>query len=168
MYPINYLTLCITVSFFNAEGNGAHSTLYDLSKSAKVWLYAMYACCSSFSERHTSSCSLFYHSQLPCLHLQSSQMCTQSDGVIADSSFHLFSQLILDTVHKPLPPHHFITWQMTLNTLARCSWAALHFCPSRSHMRPYTHIIALVLLSSQFCSYETTVNPQRKSKKVSM
>lgn len=91
--------------------------------------------------------------------------CTQNDDVIADSYFHLFSQLIMDTVHKTLPPHLFITWQMTLNALAQCSWAALHFCPSRSHMRLYTDIIALVLLSSQFCPYETSLNPLRKRKK---
>lgn len=104
-------------------------------------------------------------SQLPPQHLQSSPICTQNDDVVADSYWHLFSQLIIDTVHKPLPPHHLITWQMTLNTLAQCSWAALHLCLARSRVRLYTHIIALVLLSSQFWSYETSVNPPRISKK---
>lgn len=104
-------------------------------------------------------------SQLPPPHLWSSQMRTQNDDGTAGSYFNFLSQLIMDTVHKPLPPHHLITWQMTLSTLAQCSWAALRLCLARSRVKLCTHIITLVLLSSQFCSYETSVNPLRISKK---
>lgn len=62
-------------------------------------------------QKDTHRSALYFNivSQLPPLHLQSSQICTQNDDVVADSYFHLFSQLIMNTVHKPLPPHHLIT-----------------------------------------------------------
>lgn len=63
-------------------------------------------------QKDTHCSALYFNiivSQLPPPHLQSSQMCTQNDDVIADSYFHLFSQLIMDTVHKLLPSHHLIT-----------------------------------------------------------
>lgn len=114
---------------------------------------------------HRSALYFNVFSQLPPPHLQSSQMCTENDDVVAHSYFRLFSQLIVDTVHKPLPPHHVVTWQMTLSTLAQRSWTVLHRYLDRSRVRLYTHIFALVLLSTQFCSYETSVNPLRISKK---
>lgn len=49
------------------------------------------------------------------------QFCTQNDDVTANRSFCLFSQQIIDTVHKPLPPYPLVRGQITLHTLAQCS-----------------------------------------------
>jgi len=60
-------------------------------------------------------CSALYFnvSLLSYQHLQSLQLCTQNDDVVANCSFCLFSQQIIDTVHKPLPRHHLVRGQMT-------------------------------------------------------
>lgn len=83
-----------------------------------------------------------------------------SDDVVANCSFCLFSQQIIDTVHKPLPRHHLVRGQMTWHTLAQCSWTAFHLMQEM-----YIHLTTLVLLSGQFWSYETSVKQLRISKK---
>lgn len=140
MYPINYLMLYITVIYY-AEGNGTCSIIYNLR--AKVSFILCLHVIHRF-QKDTLFARDFNASQLPPRHLQSSQMCTWNDDVIADSYLHLSSQLIMDTIHKLLPPHHLITWQLTLNTLALCSWAPLHVCLARSgHTWDCTRIFLL-------------------------